>query len=156
MTKNSVAFPNRMNMMVELQSKRDVEERHARDAEYDREVFRMRRDLGLADSPEEQDEMHPKSAPHHHVEKYIALPIGERQRQELERALEEHAVQDEEAFYAALLDLGLRTLRQNPNALDLQKVKEDLRSPLSAKASARQKFRREWEALCDGVRRGWR
>lgn len=152
--KNSLAFPNRLNMMVGLMGKEDWAELHARDAEYDRETARMDRDLGLADFPDSERENHPGQIPLPHVERYIGLPVGEQLRQDLEDALSMQEGLSEEIFLASLLDLGLRTLHERPDALDPRKVKEDLRTWV--KAAARQKFKAEWKALCTMVARGYR
>lgn len=150
----SLAFPSRLNMMVGLMGKEDWAELHARDAEYDRETARMNRDLGLADFPESERENHPAEIPIPHVERYIGLPVGEQLRQDLEDALSKQEGLSEEIFLASLLDLGLQTLHERPDALDPRKVKEDLRTWV--KAASRRKFKAEWRALCNMVARGYR
>lgn len=131
--KPSVLYRKRQKAFQEAVEE-DVNEREPDPAE----VFN---DLGQAEDRDTADRSD---------ERYITFPIGDRLHQELESALDEHCGHDEETFYAALLDLGLKTLRERP------KVNADLGSPLSNKSAARRKHRAEWKALCRNVARGWR
>lgn len=95
-------------------------------------------------------------AGHRDVESYLGVPVGEELRQRLEDALSEHPEVDEETFYAAVLDVGLRKLEKDPEAFDPARVKEDLESPLSSELAGRREHRARWLALCRKVARGWR
>lgn len=143
--------PNR----VPFGMKCTLHEQHVMDAEYDRETAKMKRDLGLADFESENDrQKHPGQVSIPHIERYIGLPVGEKLRQDLEDALADHDDLSEEIFLASLLDLGLRTLHEKPEALDPEKVNDDLRTWV--KAAARRKFKAEWRALCNMVANGYR
>lgn len=150
-TNTKLAFPSRMNMMVDLKGKQDIDELHAQEAERDREVARMRRDLGLADGPE--DESKPRGR---RIESYIGTPLPEGLRQGLEAMLNANPGLEEENLYCALLEIGLKKVQEDPKALAPWANAQKAGAPLGSKEAARARFRTEWRTLCGSVARGWR
>lgn len=150
-TKSKLAFPSRMNMMIDLKGKQDMDELHAIEAERDREVARMRRDLGLAETPE--GESRPRGR---RIESYIGTPIPEGLRQGLEAMLNANPNLDEENLYCALLEIGLKKVQEDPKALAPRAVAQKAAVTLDVKKAARQQIRAEWKALCRNVARSWR
>lgn len=147
-TSTKHAFPSRMNMMIDLKSKQDMDELHALEAERDREVARMRHDLGLAETPE--------TASTRRVENYIGIPLTEDLRQALESMVNAHPDLEEENLYAALLELGLTKVQEDPRALGPTKSTQDATMPIRSEEAVREALRAEWRLLCQKVARGWR
>jgi hypothetical protein len=147
---SKLAFPSRMNMMIDLKGKEDWAELHARDAEYDRESARMNRDLGLAESPEGTPSRGRQ------VENHIGVPLSEGLRQGLEFLVNAYPDLEEENLYAALLEIGLKKVQEDPKALAPWAVAQKAGAPLRSKEASREQHRAEWKALCRNVARGWR
>lgn len=148
--KNSLAFPSRMNMMVGLTSRQDRDELHALEAERDQEVARMRRDLGLAETPAGE------GTPDRQVENYIGVPLSEDLRQGLESIVNAYPDVEEESLFSALLELGVEKVQEDPKVLRPWRAAQGARLPLGAKQAARHQFRTGWRLLCRSVARGWR
>lgn len=130
--------------------KQSLDELHVREAERDREMARMRRDLGLAETPDHEE------APNRPVESYIGVPLPEGLRQGLESALNAHPDLEEETLYTALLELGLKGVLADPKALRSSRDAQKAALALDAKNATRQQLRAEWRLLCQSVARGWR
>jgi hypothetical protein len=130
--------------------KQSLDELHVREAERDREMARMRRDLGLAETPDHEE------APTRPVESYIGVPLPEGLRQGLESALNAHPDLEEETLYTALLELGLKGVLADPKALRSSRDAQKAALALDAKNATRQQLRAEWRLLCQSVARGWR
>lgn len=130
--------------------KQPLDELHVQEAERDREMARMNRDLGLAEAPEDDDR------PNRPVANNIGIPLPEPLRRGLESALNAHPDLEEETLYTALLELGLKGVLQDPKALRpwAAAQKSDLTVP--PKQAVRQQLRAEWRLLCQSVARGWR
>lgn len=129
--------------------KQSLDELHVQEAERDREMARMNRDLGLAETP---DGDHPLGR---QVENYIGVPLSEGMRQGLESLVNAYPDVEEENLYAALLELGLKKVQEDPKVLAQWRAAGNAGLPIGTKA-ARQKLRAEWRLLCQSVARGWR
>lgn len=125
-----------------------LDELHVREAERDREMARMNRDLGLAETPE--------TVSARRVENYIGIPLTEGLRQALESLVNAHPDLEEENLFAALLELGLTKAQEDPKALGPTRSAQDATMPFRSKEAAREKLRVEWRLLCQKVARGWR
>lgn len=130
--------------------KRSLDELHVQEAERDREVARMNRDLGLAETTEGET-----TAGNRQVENYIGVPLSEGLRQGIESLVNAYPDVEEENLYAALLELGLKKVQEDPKTLAPWAAAGNVGMPLGTKA-AREKLRAEWRLLCKGVARGWR
>lgn len=150
-TSTKLAFPSRMNMSIDLKGKEEMDELHALEAERDREVARMRRDLGLADTLEGDSRSRGRR-----IESYIGTPLPEGLRQGLEAMLNANPGLEEENLYCALLEIGLKKVQEDPKALAPRAVAQKADVPLDVKKVGREQHRAEWKALCRNVARGWR
>ena len=130
--------------------KRSLDELHVQEAERDREMARMNRDLGLAEAPDDDD------APNRPVGRYIGVPLPEGLRQGLESALNAHPDLEEETLYTALLELGLKGVLADPKVLRSSRDAQKAALAMGTKESARRQLRAEWRLLCQNVARGWR
>lgn len=138
------------NDRVPFGMKRSLDELHVQEAERDREMARMTRDLGLAETPEG------KPARGRQVENYIGVPLSEGLRQAVESAVNAYPYVEEENLYAALLEVGLKKVQEDPKALAPWANAQKAGAPLGSKDATRARFRREWRTLCGSVARGWR
>jgi len=129
--------------------KRSLDELHVQEAERDREMAKMKRDLGLAETPEGVHALGRQ------VESYIGVPLSEGLRHGLEAVVNAYPNLAEENLYCALLEIGLKKVREDPKALAPSAVAQKAKARLSSK-EASQQHRAEWKALCRNVARGWR
>lgn len=127
--------------------KQSLDELHVLEAERDREMARMTRDLGLAETSETVVRR---------VENYIGVPLTEDLRHALESMVRAHPDLEEEKLYAALLALGLTKVQEDPKALGPTRSAQDAIMPLRSKEAAREALRAEWCMLCRNVARGWK
>lgn len=130
--------------------KRSLDELHVQEAERDREMARMTRDLGLAETLGDED------GPNRPVGSHIGVPLPEGLRQGLESVLNAHPDLEEENLYAALLELGLKGVLADPKALRPSKDAQKASLAVGTKEASRQQLRAEWRLLCRNVARGWR
>lgn len=128
--------------------KQSLDELHVQEAERDREMARMNRDLGLAETAE--------TVSARRVENYIGIPLTEDLRQALESMVSAHPDLEEENLYADLLELGLTKVQEDPKALGPTRSAQDATMPFRSKEAAREALRAEWRLLCRKVARGWR
>lgn len=128
--------------------KHSLDELHVMEAEHDEEMARMRKDLGLAETRE--------GTPDRQVENYIGVPLSEGLRQGLASMVSAYPDLEEESLYAALLELGIKSVRDDPKVLAPTRSLRDARSVLETKEAARQRHRAEWRLLCRSVASGWR
>lgn len=133
--KRSRAFPSRMNMMIDLKGKEDWADLHARDAEYDRESARMKRDLGLTEDGD--GDVH--AMPHRHVEQTLWVLMPEVMRRSFEDFLDAHPDLDENEALRILLGRVLDQERQAKQTPREKKATEMLR--LAERLYARSKRR---------------
>lgn len=127
--------------------KQSLDELHVREAEHDQEMARMRRDLGLAETRE--------GTPDRQVENYIGVPLSEGLREGLESLVNAYPDVEEENLFAALLELGLKKVQEDPKTLAPWAAAGNAGLPLGTK-EAREQLRAEWRLLCQKVARGWR
>lgn len=127
-----------------------LDELHVREAERDREMARMNRDLGLAETTEGE------TAGNRQVENYIGVPLSEGLRQGIESLVDAYPDVEEENLYAALLELGLTKVQEDPKVLAQWRASGTAGLPLGTKEATRQQLRAEWRLLCQRVARGWR
>jgi hypothetical protein len=90
------------------------------------------------------------------VENYIGIPLPEGLRQALESIVNAHPDLEEENLYAALLELGVKRVQEDPKALGPTRSAQDATMPFRSKEAAREALRAEWRLLCQRVARGWR
>lgn len=127
-----------------------LDELHAVELERDREVARMRRDLGVAETPEGE------TTPSRRMENYIGVPLSEGLRRGVESMLNAQPGLEEESLFSALLELGLKKVQEDPKALQPWAAAQKAALGLSKKEASRQRLRAEWKELCNQVARGWR
>ncbi len=127
--------------------KQSLDELHVQEAERDREMARMNRDLGLAETAE--------NASTRQVENYIGVPLSEGLRQGLESLVNAYPDVEEENLFAALLELGLKKVQEDPKTLAPWAAAGNAGLPLGTK-EAREQLRAEWRLLCQKVARGWK
>lgn len=131
--------------------KQSLDELHVQEAERDREMARMTRDLGLAEAPEG------KPPRDRQVENYIGVFLPEGLRQAVESSVNAYPDVDEEHLYAALLEIGLKKVQEDPKALAPWATAQWAGAPpLGSKEASRDRFRAKWVTLCGSVARGWR
>jgi hypothetical protein len=130
--------------------KQSLDELHVQEAERDREMARMTRDLGLAETLGDED------GPNRPVGSHIGVPVPEDLRQGLESVLNAHPDLEEENLYTALLEVGLKGVLADPKALRPSKDAQKASLAVGTKEASRQQLRAEWRLLCRNVARGWR
>jgi hypothetical protein len=129
--------------------KQSLDELHVQEAERDREMARMNRDLSLAETPEGDHSLGRL------VENFIAVPLSQGLRRGLQSLMNAYPDVEEENLFTALLELGIKRVQEDPKTLRPWAAAQDAGLPLGSK-SARRQLRAEWRLLCQNVARGWR